>query len=157
MGTKEFRFEYEEFDSMATLEHEDRRLFQTAQEATANAYAPYSKFRVGAAVRLANGEIVTGSNQENASFPAGLCAEGVAMAAAASRFPGVWIEAIAITYRAGDTPGDSPISPCGICRQTMQEYRSRSGRPIRLIMGGAKGKIVAVEDASDLLPFAFIF
>lgn len=156
MMREQFRLDYDVYDSSAALTERDRQLFETARTATDHAYAPYSKFRVGAAVKLANGRMITGSNQENASFPAGLCAEGVAMAAAASRFPNVAIEAIAVTYRSENRPADHPISPCGICRQTMQEYQSRSGLPIRLIMGG-EGKIIIVDDASALLPFAFTF
>ncbi|MBA4168755.1 MAG: cytidine deaminase [Chitinophagaceae bacterium] len=157
MDRQSFKFEYEVYDSSPALNSEDGALFAAAQKATGGAYAPYSGFSVGAAARLANGEIITGGNQENASFPAGLCAEGVVMAASSARFPGVPIEAIAITYRSENTPGDGPISPCGICRQSLQEYKSRSGRSIRLVMGGQTGKIIAVDDAACLLPFAFKF
>jgi cytidine deaminase len=157
MDKESFQFEFEVYDSSAALNDDDKKLFDAAQRATGNAYAPYSKFKVGAAARLNNNEIITGGNQENASFPAGLCAEGVVMAAAASRFPGVQIDAIAITYISENVPGDHPISPCGICRQSMQEHKLRTGSPIRLIMGGSTGKVIAVDDASHLLPFAFKF
>jgi len=157
MNKKVYQFEFEEYDSSIALNKEDSELFMAAGQATGNAYAPYSKFNVGAAARLINGEIITGANQENASFPAGLCAEGVVLAAASSRFPNVAIDAIAVTYLSGTGASDQPVSPCGICRQSMQEHRLRMGRPIRLIMGGATGKIIAVGDASNLMPFAFKF
>jgi cytidine deaminase len=157
MNTELFQFEYEVYDSPSALNDPDEKLFNAAGKAAGDAYAPYSKFNVGAAARLENGEIVTGGNQENASFPAGLCAEGVVMAAAAARFPNVPVNAIAITYRSDIVASDHPISPCGICRQSMQEQRSRTGKAIRLIMGGATGKVIAVNDASDLLPLAFKF
>lgn len=157
MRREAFRFDYEVYTATADLGEPDRQLLQAAGKAAGNAYAPYSHFLVGAAARLENGETVTGSNQENASFPAGLCAEGVAMATAASLFPGIAIEAIAITCHPPDGSASDPISPCGICRQAMQEYRLRSGRPIRLIMSGAEEKIIVLDDASSLLPFAFKF
>ncbi len=157
MNKELFRFEYEVYDSASSLNDEDKKLFDEAKEATKTAYAPYSKFKVGAAAKLNNGKIITGGNQENASFPAGLCAEGVVMAAAASQFPGVAIHSIAITCQSENMAVDNPLSPCGICRQSMQEMRMRTGTPIRLIMGGLSGKIIVVNDASDLLPFAFKF
>ena len=157
MGRQSFQFNYDEFDSSDALTTQDKELFTAAQKATGHAYAPYSKFNVGAAARLINGEVVTGGNQENASFPAGLCAEGVVIATASSRFPDVPIESIAITYGSDIVSSDHPISPCGICRQTLQEVTRRHGRPIRLIMGGSKGKIITVDNAADLLPFAFTF
>jgi hypothetical protein len=97
MSKKEYRFSFEEFSSAAELNAEDAALLKRAQEATADAYAPYSHFRVGAAARLANGAIVTGTNQENGSFPAGICAERTLLSAAASLFPGVGVEELAIS------------------------------------------------------------
>lgn len=152
-----YQFGYEVYESSADLAPIDHQLFEAARNATANAYAPYSEFYVGAAARLANGELVTGGNQENASFPAGLCAEGVVLATAAAQFPGIGIESIAITFRSQKSGAAQGISPCGICRQSMQEQRARSGRPIRLIMGGARGPVTVVNDAADLLPLAFRF
>jgi cytidine deaminase len=156
-STEKFSFEYEVYDSQAALDDKDRDLLQRAQQATATAHAPYSKFRVGAAAELDNGEIVTGSNQENASFPAGICAEGTTMSVAATMFPNVAIRNLAISYDADDNANDHPVAPCGICRQQLQEFRQRTGVPIRLIMGGKKGKVIVVRDASSLLPFSFEF
>src|SRR6516162_3270749 len=135
MEKKEIRLEYQEFASEGELPLADARLLSAAKRATGDAYAPYSRFRVGAAAQLANGDIVTGSNQENASFPAGICAERTLLSAAASRFPGVPIETLAISYSNEQGPSDRPISPCGICRQSLQEIEQRTGRPIRLILG----------------------
>lgn len=152
-----YQFDFETYNSSSELKADDRELLRYAQDATSSSYAPYSAFRVGAAARLINGKIITGGNQENASFPAGLCAEGVVLATASSAFPGVAIDTIAISYDAEKAAGDHPIAPCGICRQSLQEFKERTGRQIRLIMGSKNGKIIVVPDASYLLPFAFKF
>ena len=143
------------FLNFEDLDAEDALLFESARRTTDNAYAPYSKFRVGAAVRMENGKIITGSNQENASFPAGICAERVTLSAASAVYPGIAVRDLALTYI--NTLGESshPISPCGICRQTLAEYEQRFGRPIRLILGGFSGEIYVINRATDLLPFAF--
>ena len=129
------------FPDFKSLEPADAILLEAARQATENAYAPYSKFRVGAAVRLTNGQIITGSNQENASFPAGLCAERVTLSAASATFPGIAITDLALTYINESGTGNRPISPCGICRQTLAEYEQRFGRSMRLILGGISGEI----------------
>ncbi len=155
MSKKEYRFSYEEFNSARELSAADAQLLKLAQEVTANAYAPYSHFRVGAAARLVNGEIVTGTNQENASFPAGICAERTLLSAAASRFPGVAVEVLAISYFNENGPSNLPISPCGICRQSLQEMEQRTGKSIRLLLGGYEGKVYSIPEAGQLLPLAF--
>ncbi len=155
MSKKQYQFSYEEFDSAGELSTPDADLLKQAQEVTANAYAPYSHFRVGAAARLVNGEIVTGTNQENASFPAGICAERTLLSAAASLFPGVAVDVLAISYFNENGPSDRPISPCGICRQSLQEVEQRTKRPIRLILGGQEGKVFVIPGAGQLLPLAF--
>jgi cytidine deaminase len=119
-----------------------------------NAYAPYSNFRVGAVAKLKNGHIVTGSNQENASFPLGLCAERVLLASVFSRFPGVPVESLAISYE-GAQGSDHPVAPCGLCRQSLYEFELSSKNPVRLILGGMKGKVFILPSASLLLPLAF--
>jgi len=134
---------------------DDALLLEAAVKATGDAYAPYSKFKVGVAVRLANGNIVTGSNQENASFPAGVCAERVALSAVSASSPGIAVTAMALTYINDSGTSNRPVSPCGICRQTLAEYEQRFGQPIRLIMGGFTGEIFILTKATDLLPFAF--
>jgi cytidine deaminase len=143
------------FSDFKTLEEEDGLLLEAARKATGDAYAPYSSFQVGVAIRLINGEILTGSNQENASFPAGICAERVVLSAASAVFPGVAITAMALTYINASALGNRPISPCGICRQTLAEYEQRFDRPIRLILGGITGEVYVFIRATDLLPFAF--
>jgi len=143
---------FPDFDS---LESEDANLLEAARKAAGHAYAPYSRFRVGAAVRLVNGQVISGSNQENASFPAGICAERVALSAASAGSPGTGVTALALTYVNESGESNQPISPCGICRQTLAEYEQRFGRSIRLILGGSAGEIFIFDKATDLLPFAF--
>jgi cytidine deaminase len=104
---------------------------------------------------MANGEIVAGSNQENASFPVGLCAERVLLASISSLFPRIPIDTIAISYKSENHKSDHPISPCGICRQSLQEFESRVNRPVQLILGGMEGPVYVIDSASRLLPLAF--
>ncbi|MDP4151471.1 MAG: cytidine deaminase [Bacteroidota bacterium] len=155
MEKKEFAFSFEVYGSADELNRDDAALLRLAREATKKSYAPYSRFRVGAAARLLSGELVTGANQENASFPAGLCAEGVLLATASSLYPGMAIDTLAVSYDNERGPSDRPISPCGICRQSLQEFEQRTGRPVRLIMGGREGKVYVIPQASLLLPLAF--
>jgi cytidine deaminase len=155
MKLQEFRLTYEEYGSAQELPAAEAGLLNAAKVATGDAYAPYSHFRVGAAARLVNGEIITGSNQENASFPAGICAERTLLSVAAARFPGIAIDTLAISYDNEEGTSDRPISPCGICRQSLQEFEQRTGRPIRLILGGLKGPVFALPQAGQLLPLAF--
>ena len=155
MSQHHIRIDYEEFQSASELNEDDRVVLVKAREATRNAYAPYSNFHVGAAARLANGEIVTGSNQENASFPAGLCAERVMLSAISSLYPHMSIPVIAISYEQPGTQSLEPIAPCGICRQTLQEYEFRSKQPIRLILSAMEGRVMVFSSVSDLLPMAF--
>ncbi|MDP4255034.1 MAG: cytidine deaminase, partial [Bacteroidota bacterium] len=114
MEKKEFAFSFEVYGSADELNRDDAALLRLAREATKKSYAPYSRFRVGAAARLLSGELVTGANQENASFPAGLCAEGVLLATASSLYPGMAIDTLAVSYDNERGPSDRPISPCGI-------------------------------------------
>ncbi len=155
MDQQKYSFDYEVYDSINDLPKDDAALLQQAQEATKIAYAPYSNFFVGAMARLSNGKTIAGSNQENASYPVGLCAERVLLSAASAVYPGVPIETIAISYGGANVNSDRPISPCGICRQTLVEYETRLQHPIRLILGGMKGKIFVIPKASMLLPFGF--
>lgn len=157
MKEEVYQFAYQVYESFSELNDDDKLLLKAAQDAVSIAYAPYSEFNVGAAARLKNGEIVKGGNQENASFPAGLCAEGVVMAVAASQFPKIPIDTLAISYQSAKKESASPIAPCGICRQSLEEFRLKTGAPVRLIMGGLKGKVYVVNDASSLMPLAFKF
>ena len=155
MQSKEYHFSYGIYDGVEALREEDALLLSKARTTTVDAYAPYSHFRVGAAARLVNGEIITGSNQENASFPGGICAERTLLSVAAALYPGVAIGTLAISYDNEHGTSDRPIFPCGICRQSLQEFEQRTGKSIRLILGGMEGKIYIIPEASFLLPFGF--
>ena len=155
MKENKFEFNYKVYDNIAELADEDQWLLNEAREVTANAYAPYSRFQVGAVAKMANGEIIAGSNQENASFPVGLCAERVLLASISSVFPRIPIDKIAISYKSETQKSDHPISPCGICRQSLQEFESRVNHPVQLILGGMEGPVYVIDSASRLLPLAF--
>ena len=143
-----------EADSASELLPAYADLLQQAVAAAHNAYAPYSRFQVGAAVLLENGEVVCGANQENAAYPAGLCAERVALFYANARYPNVPVKAIAISSSCGGQVNDEPVYPCGDCRQALLEAEMRYGKPVHVIMGGAK-KIKMVAGPRDLLPLSF--
>lgn len=155
MDLQQYHFDFEVYDSVNDLPAADAELLAQARNVTRHAYAPYSDFHVGAMASLANGKTIGGTNQENASYPVGLCAERVLLSAASSVYPGVPINAIAISYEGKNVKSDRPISPCGICRQTLVEYENRFSQPIRLILAGQEGKIYVIPKASLLLPFGF--
>jgi cytidine deaminase len=136
------------------LTRPDQELVLAARKTSENAYAPYSKFKVGAALLLENGEIVEGNNQENADFTDGLCAERVAIYYAHSKYPEVAVKSLAVSAQNEDGLTDGPAQPCGSCRQVLVETEVRFNQPIRMILDGAK-KIMILENAEDLLPFAF--
>ncbi len=137
------------------LSSSDHNLLLKAEQAASDAYAPYSQFNVGAALSLANGETVIGNNQENVSFPSGLCAERVAIFAASSKYPGVAINTMAITVKTNRFNFVDPPTPCGGCRQVIMEYQQKQNKPIRLILMGMGDTVWIFEDASAMLPFAF--
>jgi len=151
----EVKVTFEQYESAAELEEEDRQLLSMAGEATKSAYAPYSHFHVGAAVLLENGKVVRGSNQENAAYPSGLCAERVALFSAGSQYPDVKIKKIAVTAFLEGSEVPHPVSPCGDCRQVMAEYEHRYGTDIRLIMVSEGGKILLSDNVKTILPFMF--
>jgi len=155
MKKEKYDFAYEVYDSIDDLPEQEAWLLKEAREVTEHAYAPYSHFKVGAVAKMKNGEIVTGSNQENASFPVGLCAERVLLASASSIYPKVPIDTIAISYNSDQVPSDHPVAPCGLCRQSLQEFEVRLKSPIKLILGGMQGKVFVIDRASQLLPLAF--
>lgn len=148
-------FEYSVFPGREDLSGPDGRLMDAAIAAREKAYAPYSGFRVGAALLLANGQVVTGNNQENASFPSGLCAERVAVYQAGASFPGVALEAIAISAASDKVLVSGPVAPCGNCRQAIAEYEQRQDRGIRILFAGMEGPVILCHSLSDLLPFGF--
>ncbi len=133
----------------------DRQLIDVAKHATERSYAPYSHFRVGAAVRLSDGTVVTGTNQENAAYPSGLCAERTALFYAGSAYPDKAVEALAIAAYTEERFTESPIAPCGACRQVMLEVEQRYQRPIRLLLYGAEVVCLVEGGVGELLPLAF--
>lgn len=133
----------------------DRELIEQAMKATDNAYVEYSHFYVGAALRLANGRIVIGANQENAAFPSGLCAERTAVFSAQANFPDQSIEALALVARNDNGLIDNPVTPCGACRQVLLGVEERYGLPMRILMYGKSG-VYSVGSAKDLLPLSFV-
>ncbi|MBA2328260.1 MAG: cytidine deaminase [Bacteroidota bacterium] len=155
MKEAKFEFQYKVYDSIDELPEEQQMLLNKAKEATDKAYAPYSKFKVGAIAKLANGETISGTNQENASFPVGLCAERVLLSSLSSLYPNVGIDTIAISYKSENQVSDHPVSPCGICRQSLQEFESRVNHPIQLVLGGLTGPVYVIKSAGCLLPLAF--
>ena len=155
MKENKFEFQYEVYEDISQLTERDAWLLKEAKTVTDQAYAPYSNFHVGAVAMLENGEVVAGTNQENASYPVGICAERVLLGTVATLHPNVAIESIAISYNSDTIKSDHPISPCGMCRQSLLEYETRLKKPIRLILSGQEGKVYVIKTASLLLPFAF--
>ena len=146
----------DEYSSAAALEMSDKVLLDRAIEAASRAYAPYSSFHVGAAVLLANGEILDANNQENVAYPSGLCAERVALFYAQSQRPDIPVKAIAIYASSDDFLMEDPVTPCGACRQVIAEHESRHSEKIRIIMGGNHGRVQVVEGIENLLPLMFM-
>ena len=140
---------------MDELSQSDRELVSAAMEATKGSYAPYSKFRVGAAARLANGLVFTGANQENAAYPSGLCAERTTLFAANAQYPDQPVLALAIAARKGNRFMPTPISPCGACRQVISGVEDRFGHPVRILLYGTEG-IYECNGIDDLLPLRFV-
>jgi cytidine deaminase len=155
MQQHSFQVSFDEYEDITFLNDQDAALLFAAREAIDLSYAPYSRFQVGAAARLNNGVILKGSNQENASFPAGLCAERVLLSICSTLYPGTPIVDMAISYNNQLGISNKPISPCGVCRQSLSEYENRVSHSIRLILGGIHGKVYIIDKATDLLPLAF--
>lgn len=155
MIKKDIPFVIEIYASSETLNSADATLLASARAISASAYAPYSNFKVGASARLIDGRIVTGTNQENASYPVGICAERVLLSAVASQFENAGITAMAVSYDNLNGESNYPISPCGICRQSLAEYEDRTHQPIRMILSGLQGEVYIIEKAQQLLPLIF--
>ena len=143
------------FESVDELPKDVNLLMSKAIEARKKAYAPYSKFNVGAALLLDNNEIITGSNQENASYPSGLCAERTAIYYAGAKYPEATILRMAITASSQNKTTNSPIPPCGACRQAIAEYEIRQDRPIEIYFMGETGKVAKSNSLANLLPLIF--
>jgi cytidine deaminase len=152
--TRNISFSYREFSGIDELEPGDRELVLAAREAAGKAYAPYSKFMVGAALRLASGRVISGSNVENAAFPSGICAERTVLSCSVSNWPDDKPVAMAVAANTGDGQPAECISPCGNCRQVIAEEEMRTGSKIRMILTG-HSSIRIIESISDLLPLQF--
>lgn len=147
--------EFEIFDSLEELPGEVRELMEKTFEARDKAYAPYSRFQVGAALLLDNGEVITGSNQENASYPSGLCAERTAVFYAGAKFPEARIKCIAVSATSMKRPVTSPVPPCGACRQALVEYEVKQKSNMEVYFMGESGEVVKAKSVKDLLPLIF--
>ncbi|RZV65565.1 MAG: cytidine deaminase [Flavobacteriaceae bacterium] len=143
------------YEGIKELPDEVKSLMEEAQNARKNAYAPYSNFFVGAALMLDNGEIITGNNQENASYPSGLCAERTAIYYAGAQFPDTKILKMALTAGPADSQTNTPVPPCGACRQAIAEYEVKQEQPIEIYFMGTVGKVAKSGSLSDLLPLIF--
>lgn len=154
MKTKEIKISISEFENLNELPVADQQLVLKARAVAMNAYAPYSNFLVGAALKLADGTVVTGNNQENASSPMGICAEQVALSWANANYPDVAVETLVVTARNQSGKMADRVSPCGACRQVMLETQSRFKRPMRIILDSLY-KIEIINNAESLLPLSF--
>ncbi|WP_338378102.1 cytidine deaminase [uncultured Flavobacterium sp.] len=143
------------YDSVEELEFDTKKLMEKAIEIRKTAYAPYSNFLVGVALELDNGEIITGTNQENAAYPSGLCAERVAIFYTGSKFPNAKILKLCITASPKDRDSDIPIPPCGACRQSIAEYEFKQDSLIEIYFMGAKGEVYKSDSLQNLLPLMF--
>ncbi len=155
MNRQTLQIHYTLFNNAKELSEQDSLLLDKARQASENAYAPYSDFRVGAAVLLDNNIIVTGNNQENASYPQGLCAERVALFSAMSQYPEQKILTIAVYGNPKHFELEHYLSPCGGCRQVMLEYEVKGKQKIRVLLAGNSGKIMMIQGMDNLLPFQF--
>ncbi|MBW6489651.1 MAG: cytidine deaminase [Lentimicrobium sp.] len=154
MKHKTLKISYSVSESNSDLSEPDQFLMKEALKSAQNAYAPYSGFSVGAAIKLSSGKIVTGNNQENAAYPSGLCAERVALFSASALYPNDSVETIAITIKTKHKIIE-PVAPCGACRQVIAEYENRQNKKIRIIFSGETGKSYMVEGIQNLLPITF--
>lgn len=155
MKKVEIKTQISVFDSINELPDSAKILMEKAFEAKQTAYAPYSKFRVGAALLLENGKIITGNNQENAAYPSGICAERVAIWKASSDYPDQRILELAITASSSSQITKEPVAPCGACRQTLSEYELKQVAKIEVYFMGEIGKVIKTDSVLELLPIAF--
>lgn len=155
MKTITLNTNFEVYDSINELPSDVNDLMLEAVAIRKIAYAPYSNFNVGAALLLDNGKIILGSNQENAAYPSGLCAERVAIFHAGAVFPEAKILKMAISAASGNSTTDAPISPCGSCRQSIAEYEIKQNTPIEIYFMGEIGSIYKSDSLKNLLPLLF--
>lgn len=149
-----FQFSYDRLNKKE-LPEQLQQLVAAAEDASVKAYAPYSGFKVGAALLLADGTVITGSNHENASYPVGICAERAALAALDMEDKSRKVMAIAVTYQPGPHTHNGPVAPCGMCRQAIAEVQQWQGQPIAVYMHGPDDQVICLADSTQLLPFTF--
>lgn len=155
MNKIEIKTTFTSFQSVEELPQDVQSLMEKAVEVRKNAYAPYSKFRVGAALLLDNGKIALGSNQENAAYPSGLCAERVAIFHSSAIYPDAKILKMAISAASDTNPTTAPTPPCGACRQSISEYEFKQNTPIEIYFMGETGEIYKSDSIKNLLPLSF--
>lgn len=151
---KEIVIKYQEINDFSLLSDIDKDLMDQAKKAASDAYAPYSGFNVGAALILENNQVVIGNNQENSSFPCGICAERVALFSAGTNYPGLLIKKMAVTATPKNFYLDNPVGPCGLCRQVLIEYEDKQSSDIEIILFNDQ-RIIKLNKAKELLPFFF--
>ena len=152
---KEYSFKFQLYPNLESLPKIDISVVNKAFEAMEKAYAPYSKFKVGAALLLEDGQIIQGNNQENIAYPSGLCAERIALFHANAQFPEIAVELICIVAKGDLMPISQLISPCGACRQVMLESENRQNKPIRIILVNQDNRTMCIDSVQNLLPFGF--
>ena len=152
---KEFTFSYNHLNSVDELNEDQRKAFEAAEKATEKAHAPYSNFKVGAALLLNDGTLVLGSNQENKAYPSGLCAERVALFSYGAQQNSQGIKILAITGKGEMLQTDQFFTPCGGCRQAMAEYSGMQDTPFEIIMKNGDGSFLVFEGIHHILPFIF--
>lgn len=156
MNTQNFTISYEMFDRIEELSELDKMLCEKAKEALSTSHSPYSKFKVGTAILLADNQIVFGSNQENVAYPSGLCAERVALFTIGANYPNAVIKTMAITAQTDSFKIVNPVTSCGACLQVMIEVEKRQGSAIEVVFYCIDGAILKVKSIKSLLPFAFV-
>lgn len=152
---KELKIHFESIESYDKLDETEKMLFDKAQKIRALAYAPYSNFTVGCAILLENGEVITGSNQENAAYPSGLCAERTTIFWIGANFPEVKIKKLFVIGAPREAMSSIPIPPCGACRQSILEYEAKQNEEIEIYFASLGGEIYKTKSIRDLLPFSF--
>lgn len=156
MSTQSFTISYETYNNIKELTEADQILCNKAEDALATSHSPYSKFRVGTAIELADGAVVLGSNQENVAYPSGLCAERVALFTIGANYPNAKITRMAITAQTDNFKIENPVTSCGACLQVMAESEQRQDLPIEVLFYCLGGQIIKVKGVKSLLPFVFV-
>lgn len=151
MKKEKISFEYEIFDSLNELQENNKALVSKANSISKSAYAPYSKFHVGAAVELEDGQVFASSNQENAAYPVGICAERGLLAFVNANYPNIKVKKLAVST----ININYPLPPCGMCRQYILEIEKKQNQNIELLLAGNEGQVLKIDSAKDLLPFCF--